>query len=303
MKLNNILNESITDEYKKLAKKFISLRGPASFEIDNNGFINNINNDSTIRLRKTDPDIHNIFDENGVSKLFFGKCEGNFLIGNVSQIKSLKNLPTICNGDFSLRYLDNVEIFDLDIQYHSDVLILGCSIKDVSKIKNVDTLRIAECINIDTFDKLPSYVKNPNEHKTLRISNNSFNNKIKTNNNAINTLKLSKVNKIVNLHNFPTNLSRLDIHDCVDFKSFSGIDKLDNLISFKSDINEYNNIINLLLCKSLSASGLNITHLSSMDVFFIIYSYMKKDLSERADHIMDCAIELIDAGYEEAAEL
>ncbi len=304
MILNNLINESTNDEksaYTKLAKKFISWRGPSSFELDDNGFINNINELATIRLRKTDPDIDEIFDEHGISKLFFGKCEGDFMIVEISQIKSLKNLPTICNGNFYLHKAQNIDIFDLNIEHFVDLTIDACSINDITKIKNVELLIINRCDNINTFDKLPSYVLNKNDTNQIQICDGSFNNASKTSNNAINNLKLFNIENIKNVDNFPTNLSVLDIKACSDFKSFSGIEKLDNLVKFISDITEHNNIINVLMSKSLQY--LDIKFLSNTSVFFIIHKYMKKCVSQRSDHVMDCAIELIDAGFEEAAEL
>ena len=83
-----------------------------------------------------------------------------------------------------------------------------------------------------------------------------------------------------------------------DYKILETIEYFGNS---KNDIKmEISHSIELLLCHNLKYIK---SFTTKHDMLEIVDKYVRMGLQKRKEHIMDCAIELIDAGYEKAAEL
>ncbi len=96
------------------------------------------------------------------------------------------------------------------------------------------------------------------------------------------------------------NFKNLDFlsFEYTSFDSYSGIENLRSAgVKFRNNTS-HDKIINLLLAK---VSSIDISGNINKIVYGIISKYLAT--ANRSDHIMDCAVELIDAGFEEAAEL
>jgi hypothetical protein len=98
----------------------------------------------------------------------------------------------------------------------------------------------------------------------------------------------------------PKDLFMLECENLQDLTSFTGIDTCSDLTNFRVKTNVYNNIISILYCDKLW--DFNISH-KIINTIFRKYINDKIKVSDKKNYIMDCAVELIDAGFPEAAEL
>ena len=302
MKLNKLIHESAIDEYMQTAERLIDY--DYNFYMTKGGIINRRECDKSFTLSNVVADRCDLFTDDGVSKLKFGKvCTDRrvFIIENIDIIKSLKNMPQEF-FQMNLIGLPFVNIFDLEIIKCMNIEIEGCGFTDLTQVKNVlSTITITNCKKINSFDMLP-HNHNTNGKK-MYIKNMTIQ-QVKTKNKNIIHLNLETINGIYNFTHLPQNVKELNYRKMPDFNSWIGIDHYDSLKTLTTDTKIINNIISLVLCKGIyNADFINIFNIHGPIREIIKNKYLKIDLSERAEHIMDCAIELIDAGFEEAAEL
>lgn len=180
-------------------------------------------------------------------------------------------------------YFNIIKIESLTLSGSTSLKLLffySCDLDMINKIDvripNIELCDFYECKNID-FSK----IEIQSHIKTCAIDNSDIGNK--------------NFNGIENFQN-------VDIlkFDYTTFDSYSGIENLQaSSISFMN-IKTQKGIINLLLtqCRSIGVSAR--IHKS---IYSIISKYLMINLDDRKDHVMDCALDLIDAGFEEAAEL
>ncbi len=178
-------------------------------------------------------------------------------------------------------YFDNIKIESLTLSSSTSLKLLffySCDLDMINKIDvripNIERCDFYECKKID-FSKIEIH----SHIKTCVIDNSDIGNK---NFNGIEKFKSIDVLKF----------------DYTTFDSYSGIENTKASSIMFMNTKTQKGIINLLLtqCQSIGISG-NI----NKTVYGIISKYLR--LENRVDHIMDCALELIDAGFEEAAEL
>lgn len=123
-------------------------------------------------------------------------------------------------------------------------------------------------------------------------------------------LRISISLRSTNIKNLSTlktkNVISINMVSTRNFDSYKNISEYKNLETIdyfqydKNDIKmEISHSIELLLCHSLKSIEFRDKH----DMLEIVDKYVRMGLQKRKEHIMDCAIELIDAGYEKAAEL
>jgi hypothetical protein len=207
MKLNTIVNESMTDEYKQIAEQFIA--GEYGFYMTKEGIINRHECDKSFTLSNFVADRYDLFTDDGVCKLKFGKVctdRRGFTIENIDIITSLKNMP---QEFFSIYFvaLPFVKISDLEIIKCMNVEIDGCGFTDLTHVKNVmSTITIHNCNNIKTFDMLPH--NHDKQGQEMYIKNMTIH-QVKTNNNNIINLTLEKINGISNFTHLPQNVQEL----------------------------------------------------------------------------------------------
>lgn len=301
MKLHTMLNESIVDaEYKKLFDDLKSInRGGKTrspLKMDKNGIINCANKDIPIQINRG---VNHMFDADGVCKLKFGVFEGDFRIMDVSSIKSLKNMPHTVGGEMIIKYCHKITDFDGDQKSINILALANCN--SLSSLSNIQTVKrvlgIFECGMIDAgadFSKCQAqYVKYTHSTMSSKFTSHHIKKMVFFSVTNINFLYL------------PDNLVELYIGAEKDQHfSFSNIDTLKMLEEFTFDDNltkdNINGIIALLLCEKLKMYK----HLFNVhEVDEILEKYLAINLAQSKDYIMDCAVELIDAGYPEAAEL
>ena len=206
--------------------------------------------------------------------------------------------------------------------YIPDIFYLKTQIKDFFAIESLHS-KVNE-INISLHDtrnvgfdfKYITYVKK------IIIDNQSK---------TIPRIMLKNVNAITHFSEIVTQspITVLDVQDN-NILNFSSIEKLNmstflmeayslnswrgienttaEVINIKelNHLKNYNNIINVLIPKSktiLLSSKSDIKFSDTRKIREILIKYIKMSTSNRSENIMDCAIELIEAGYEEAAEL
>ena len=300
MKLNNICENTGVDP--GLMNTFMLSQRSANFEFGDDDILNQLNLYSNILIDRNLIDKIDLIGSDGTLKIEFGDFAGGFILKNVNSIRSLKNIPKKCNQlqllELSIKHTD-FQNFDIKL-----IEILRCP--NVNKISNINTevleyIEITDCKKIKRFNQIPQLKQN----NQLQISELKLN-RVKNDNDSIYDLIISNVTGLKDLCNLSSNLEKLILRSNRDFKSFRGIETYDNLVEFvaqsngRGPIDAYDNIVNVLLCKKLNyiILGINQKH-----VFSIMNRYISIDLSERSNHIMDCAVELIDAGFEDAAEL
>ena len=298
MKLQKLV-ETHDREYLELAHRYISKVGAGLFYLTEDGIINSRASDgfaTNLDGHGYHEDTLDLFTDDGVCKLEFGVAESEFVIDYVRELRSLKNMPHTIKKRMYLIKLYNIEIFDLEIKECNGLNIQDCRFLDLSNIKNTNLIEIENCAYCDTLDKMPHNLPDA-ELQKLTISNTTIE-QIKTNNNNIANIKFYDVWGIVNCMNFPSELERLYLYSN-DFDNYTGIDAYQKMRELTLTSRKYKNIINLLLCKSIIKDLLHMPNLNA-DLKKIIYSFIR---SNKEDYIMDCAVELIDAGFPEAAEL
>lgn len=97
-----------------------------------------------------------------------------------------------------------------------------------------------------------------------------------------------------NFAHLPSNVEVLNVEKCYRLRSFEGIEKINRLrLLIVYDLLKCTNILNLLQCTHLRA-------IHGADVIGSQFGPIKKyiGLRNKQDYIMDCAIDLIDAGFE-----
>ncbi len=283
-------------EYVRLAQEFIDLY-VYNMKL-NKGVI-------STSVSQAKVDIFNntqIFDTTtGVCKLKFGVFNGVLRLHGIDCVKSLKNLPQDVHC-LILQNLHNLKTFDLPLIKNDKLFITGCPIYDLSEVHIPGSLYIDGCINLDTLDKLP---RNIQDSESLHIKNMYLHTHMKTSNNNILWLDVNNVEGITNFENLPSNIQRLSLDFAHDFVSWRGINNYSNLYTLTVEhITAYNNIINVLLCNKLEARYFFMGISLNRTIEFIIEKYMNIEFAlMRSNYIMDCVVELIDSGFEDAAEL
>ena len=106
------------------------------------------------------------------------------------------------------------------------------------------------------------------------------------------------------LENFNIKTNNLSIARCQSIKDCSGIENLNATEMLRLDIYPHmtRHLINILLNTSPKLTT-TYKDFEKDTLENIMLEYEGKNISKRANYIMDCAVELIDAGFEEAAEL
>lgn len=295
MKYNSLIDKNedlILDKLKQHFKK-------ANFEVTPNGYVNQLSELCNIIITKKIADELNLFDENGICRIKFNHVAGGFKIRNVKTMKSCKNLPVKTNPAQHVVF-DNIDLYTLDYMpdsvYH--LIIKNCkNINDISQVTNIrKTLSIDNCPNIKKFSQLPDL---NGDYPLVYLTSLHFT-PDKNGNNSVRQVFFDNTNGFTDLENLPKELESLSITDNDMLMSLRGIDTYDNLRHFQlsQQASNLRSVILILLCKKLD------------DIFFhyskmieIMKKYMKMPLLTRSDYVMDCAVELIDAGYPEAAEL
>lgn len=302
MKLNKIINESTSQEYNELVDSFLKYQADEIskryFSVSSEGIIDCHHTLKNIDIHGADKITKDFIDENGVCKLKFGQIENGFSWRYDGNLKSLKNLPSTVNGMLHLAYLSNLNVFDLLIDHIDTLRIEHANVRDLSHVDKCDMVVVSNCYHIKSFDNLPRF--DSQKITMLTVLQSTLDNKPTTNNDVYD-LRLFYIDGITNCLYLPKKIRSLIISGCEDFDSYIGIDAYKSLQNFITDSKKHNNIITLLLTNT---DGDKI-HYHSVDkeIRLILNSYLFIPLSERSDHIMDCALELIDAGFEEAAEL
>ena len=239
-----------------------------------------------------------------------GKCEVEFSMFDVTQLhikgtklKTLKNMPNYITGDFRLAYMENIDIFDLKLESCENLKIEKCSFVNLRGIENVfSSITLINLYYINNFNVLPEvYYKNVK----LELCDMYIDSDIKTTNDNIKHLEMFNIGEFKNFENLPLNITSLLCKNLKDLNSFIGIDKYKKLDDFNISTTIIKNILTLLLCNMGNNETLKdyVNILNNETVNDIINNYMEIGGSYRQDRIMDCAVELIDAGFPEAAEL
>ena len=259
--------------------------------------------DETITIYESHSKGLDLFDNDGVCKLKFTTFEGSLSLMGIPQIKSLKNMPYIINGEFCINGLYNVSEFDLLIEKAYFLQIESSSFTDLSNIENTRKVILSQLHDITTFKQLPHFNTETYEtdDSSLTLMNMTMNPQ-SGDNDDIFDLRMNNVNNIINFKNLPKHLIAIKYHAMKDFKNYIGIDEYKNLHTLFCDSTKYDNIITTLLCKKLSnfhTHKLCVPH----NIEMILEKYFNIMTHKRSEHVMDCAVELIDAGYPEAAEL
>ena len=182
---------------------------------------------------------------------------------------SMKYFPKIINSGYRLSFANNYELTDIS----NLPLIYGY----------VENIIFSNCHRLENFTGLKetSYSGKPLKYG----------------------LYLQETN-IKNLKSLPRNsVDAIHMSKTKNFDSYSGVSQFDKLLSISYEHGQYNTIkneisnsIEILLNRSLIKIDTPYKH----KMFDIIKKYFSDN---REDYIMDCAVELIDAGFEEAAEL
>ena len=305
MKLNNIV-ENKTD--KETFKKFWQYVHDNSnmaidLKLNENGEI--VAGENTyVSLKR---DIRNsksvfAFIDNGKLTIKFASVQESITLSYLDDLKTLVNLPQKIGDTLCFEHIKNVKTFDLDIKKCDTLEIRRCNFYDLTNIRNVENKIHVFAVNTITgFDVLPG---TRGENCVLQLEKMSIDSSIKNNNKDLTNLFLRDIRQFNNFENLPPNIKKLKCRFIFDFDSFVGIDKYDSLTSFDllniSDQPVIKSVITLLLCKQLTYINIE-TFNKKVDN--IIMVYMRSTGTKRSESIMDCALELIDAGFEEAAEL
>ncbi len=218
-------------------------------------------------------------------------------------LDSLSFLPNMCNtlsfngvtlpknsviktnvkNKLALHYINNVENIDIKAT---------CGIKKISFFKcNIRDINVSFLKDIDQCD-IQSI--NHMDFTHLRFSSIGYCSIICNDGEVDKLMKkftgIENFSKVINFH-----------INCAAIESYSGIENINAEILSLNSMKHHNNIINVLLIKTnnILMNGKSIDR----KVLSIIKKYNDLALSTRKDHVMDCAVELIDAGFEEAAEL
>lgn len=295
MKYNSLIDKNedlILDKLKQHFKK-------ANFDVTPNGYVNQLNQQCEIKITQKLADELQLFDENGICRIKFNYVAGGFNITNVKTLKTCENLPAITNPE-QVVIFNNIDLYSLDYMQDRvyNLVIKNCkNINDLSQVTNIrKTLTIENCRNIKKFSQLPDLTNN---NPLVYLTRLHFI-PDKNGNNSVRRVFFNKTNGFIDLQNLPHKLESLCITHNDMLKSLQGIDTYDELRDFKlsQQATILRSVILIILCKKLDSISLYRSLLSE-----IIYKYMNIPLSERSEYIMDCAVELIDAGFPEAAEL
>lgn len=301
MKLNK-LAENKTDEYRKNILKFLDNHNKF-YVLDSNKKIAYHGGDDVIFQSTIYDDFNYYIDDSG-------KCEVDFSFFDVTtlrivgtQLKTLKNMPSYIVGDLRLLGMKNLDIFDLELQNCENLTIERCSFVDLRGIDNVfSSILLNNLYNINNFNVLPEvYYK----EVKLEIRDMHIDSDIKTTNNNIKHLEMYIISDFKNFTNLPLNIVSLKCEGLKNLNSFVGIDKYKKLDDFNISTSVIKNIITLLLSNMSNNETLAdyVDIINNPIVNDIINEYMEIGGSYRSERIMDCAVELIDAGFDEAAEL
>ena len=295
MKMNNLLENTKVDP--GLMNSFMLSQRGTKFDFGEDDILNQLNEYATISIDQDLINRLNLTDYDGILKIKFGFVAGDFVLRNAYSLRSLKNIPTKCNT-LDIRDL-SIKHFDFQNANVNNIIVSDCD--NFNKISNISTdslstLQISGCSKIKRFKQIP--ILNTN---TLLIMSSMDLNIIQNDNNSIHNLELLDIDTLVNFYNLPSDLKKLKIIVGINFKSFRGIETYEKLIKLQiHGVDVIHNIINVLLCENLVDTVFYLRNTTVMD---IIKKYMNMSIIERSDYIMDCAVELIDAGYPEAAEL
>ena len=302
MKLDNIVNDNLTDEYKELADKFIKeYSNYYKIYMTKHGYLHNEEQALDIDIRQANNDVLHLFDENGISILRFGSFEyGSFTVCDIKEMRSFKNMPQTAKN---ITFLDlpNVDVFECDISSWEFCNISRCGITNLKNMTNVKHLDVNSCNSISKLDNLPD---NPTSAIKTAISiYKSHMDLTQPTNSRIDDLSLSYITGMSNCKNLPRYITYLQLSSLVGFNSWIGIDEYEYLTNLHiSAMTQHNNIITLLLCKKIKNVDFRFSNClfpGRIENTISKFMYTKN----RSDHIMDCAVELIDAGFPEAAEL
>ncbi len=298
MKLEKLDEILISNENIRLAQSFITKFGGTLLWMNTDGIIHQRASSgySTVLDGPKSNELDLFYF--GVCKLKFGSMGSHFIVSHIPKMKTLKNMPTVAKK-LTFKELWNVPVFDLHIEQCEELRITMCAFEDLSHIKNVDIIIIENCKKCDTLDKMPHNLPHVDQNQLLEIKNMDIK-QIKTNNNNIGYIKFNEVSGIVNFTHLPLHMEKLFM-DSYSFDNWLGIDNyktLSELVVFPRS--KYKNIITLLLCESLTDSSKLTIHGIDKSIKDIIKDFL---IPKKEDHVMDCAVELIDAGFEEAAEI
>ncbi len=310
MKLNNIVENKTDKETFEKFWQYVDNNSNMAIDLklNENGEIVAGEN-TTVRLRtgfgpNKGPSSGSRFDfiHNGKLTIKFASVEGSITLSDLHDLKTLVNLPPIIGDTLCFENIKNVKTFDLDIKKCDTLEFMRCDFYDLTNIRNVENKISVFAVNsITGFDVLPG---TRGENCVLQLERMSIDSSIKNNNKDLTNLFLRSIQQFKNFENLPPNIKKLKCRFIYDFESFVGIDKYDSLTSFDllniSDQPVIKSVITLLLCKQLTSINIE-TFNKKVDN--IISLYMRYTPTRRSENIMDCAIELIDAGFEEAAEL
>lgn len=185
--------------------------------------------------------------------------------------------------------------------FNLDTFVVGSRISDIrftqcDDVKMIDVSRMGSDGRLEILDNIVhgTFTGKPKSQNIFTYDNIKF------------PPKLYKVSLDLNVSHFTNgfsvaNLAYISTRD--KLSSFRNIDNYSSDMAFTLD-DDYtiNSIITTLLIKS-PLTTVSSNRPEKDNINDILRDYLDKDLSERKEFIMDCAVELIDAGYPEAAEL
>ena len=290
-----------TKEYFDIYNKFILNHQSGSFNISPMGLVSQHHvRGGDIILDFAGEREHYMISDTGDLSLKFDYTCANFTLRYLKNLKSVKNIPTTADtiilSNLSIRYVDvdkKLEINELHVLSCYNLITLA------NVLLSFDTrrLEVRSCYDIRCFSQLPIIDSRQTEVHLNRLDMIAK----KDANNSIKNLTLENMHLMNNFKNLSTNLEKLNIstHENCCFQSFSGIETYDKLVdlSLHRMTKPLDNMLLLLTCKSLTCLGVN----RCSSAYGVVQRFMH--LVNKQDYVMDCAVRLIESGFEKAAEL
>ncbi len=217
-------------------------------------------------------------------------------------------LPVNCSSlkiaDCTIKPLNDYVVNTTAIEYSFDNSVIRSGVI----INNTSLYSGVEVILHDTGIKKLIY-NSPGER--VKITINKCQNIVDFSNIVSNTSVAYCEIKNVGIRNFNNFDIELKNYLCISSKSFENYLLIDNIKANVLDLyvhDSFKNIITLVMNKHIRKIDVFVSHSvdkssKTHDVVKILDYYVSINQAERSEHVMDCAVELIDIGCEEAAEL
>lgn len=212
----------------------------------------------------------------------------NYTIQNNEYLRGEIYIKTINSGDYSF-IVDNYYITSIKTN-DSRLYVVSAKYPNSPGIMKLNKI---EFINNNDIELTLQSYSNITSFKNIIVPSKSFDHLV--------ILHCG----IRNFKNYDYVVKKYAQFDLPNIETYSNIDKvhvIDQYLQLRLG-NTLNNIINIMFNPTHDIQLVQDKFIKDNTGFNILNKYVLYDFSKRKNHIMDCAVELIDNGFEEAAEL